>query len=261
MINKIGCVLSGGGARGFAHLGLLKLLEELSIKPYAIAGTSSGAIVGALYAAGKSPDAILELMKKDNFFGWSNLMWSKKAIFSMKTLREVLTKTVATDDFDALPIKLFVASTDLNKGKAVIISKGELIKAVIASAAVPVLFEPVIMGNQLLVDGGLLNNFPVEPLESICDCIIGLHVNKMEAGIEKSSLFHTFNMMEHCFHLAIANTVYSKINKCDVFIEPSLHEFDMFEIKNADKIFEIGYQSARKQQSALLKLTDIIKKK
>ena len=255
-MKKFGYVLSGGGARGFAHLGLLKLLEELQIKPAAIAGTSAGAIVGVLYAAGKGPEEILALMKNNSYFGWGNILWNRSGFFSMSMLQKLLKETVVKDDFDALKIPLFIAATDLNKGESIIFSKGKLFQPVIASASVPVVFEPVLMDDKMLVDGGLLNNFPVEPLESICDVIIGSYVNRMEDGIAKTSVFRSFNIIERCFHLAIANSVYSKVNKCDVFIEAPLHAFDMFDVKQADNIFEIGYKTALQHKSELERFLD-----
>ena len=255
MKNKIGYVLSGGGARGFAHLGVIKFLEELGIKPYAIAGTSAGAIAGALYALGKSPEEILQLMKNNNYFGWSNLLWHKNGFYSMKVMHTILEEAIGKNDFDAVKTKLFFAATDLVKGESVILSKGKLIEAVIASASVPVVFEPVIMGDRVLVDGGVLNNFPVEPLENICSVIIGSYVNKMGDGISTQTKLSTAHIIDRCFHLAIENSVHAKVEKCCVLIEPDLHSFDMYDVKQADKIFEIGYHTAFQHKHALIELT------
>jgi len=255
-MKKIGYVLSGGGARGLAHLGVIKLLEEIGIKPHAIAGTSAGAIAGALYASGKSPEEILELFKKNSLFGWSNIAWQKDGFFSMEVLRKLLKEALPQNDFDALKIKLFVAATDLIEGKLVTFSTGNLAEAVVASASVPVIFEPVKYGNLLLVDGGILNNFPVEPLTNICDVIIGSYVNKIEKGIGNESFFKTKNILDRCFHLAIANTAYSKVNACDVFIEVPLHGFDMYDVKQADKIFNIGYTTALQHKERLHELKE-----
>jgi NTE family protein len=254
-MNKIGYVLSGGGARGFAHLGVLKLLEELHIKPYAIAGTSAGAIAGALYAAGKTPEEIHALMKNNSYFGWSNIAWRKKGFFTMEVLNKLLKDVIGKNDFDVLQTKLFVAATDLINGESVIFSTGNLFEAVIASASIPVVFEPVKTSGKLLVDGGILNNFPVEPLTKICNIIIGSYVNKVENGIDSSSLLKTVNILDRCFHLAIANSVYSKVNKCDVFIESPLHEYDMYDIKQADKIFDLGYKTALLYKEKLIAVT------
>lgn len=253
-MKKVGYVLSGGGARGFAHLGVIKYLEELGIKPYAIAGTSAGAIVGALYSAGKRPEEILGLMKNSNYFGWTNITWRKAGFFSMDVLRKLLQDTIGENNFSVLKTKLFVAATDLNKGEAIIFSEGKLFEAVIGSASIPVVFEPVVLNNALLVDGGVLNNFPLEPLTGICDAIIGSYVNKMNDGIGKNSSSQKVNIIDRCFHLAISSSVYSKVNQCDVFIESPLHTFDMYDVKQADKIFEIGYNTAKQFNEALINL-------
>jgi NTE family protein len=251
-MKKIGYVLSGGGARGFAHLGVLKLLEEINVTPYAIAGTSAGAVIGALYAYGKKPEEILSLMKDNISLGWSNIAWRKKGFFTMDALKKLLSDTIKVNDFNILKTKLYLAATDLIKGESVIFSSGQLFEVVVASATVPVIFEPVKLGNKLLVDGGILNNFPIEPLTKKCDVIIGSYVNKVEEGIKKNSFLETANILDRCFHLAIANSVYAKLNKCDVFIEVPLHEFGMYDVKEADKIFEIGYKTALQYQEKLI---------
>lgn len=251
---KVGYALSGGGARGFAHLGVIKYLEELGIQPHAISGTSAGAIAGALYAAGKSPDEIVDLLKKNNYFGWSSLLWRKNGFFSMNTLRQLLKDTITVNDFEAVKIKLFIAATDLVKGEQVILSEGKLFEAVIASASIPVVFEPVIMGDRMLVDGGILNNFPVAPLEKICNVIIGSSVNNLTGAINTKSVLNSKTMIDHCFHLAIAEQVHTSSTACTVLIEPPLHDFDMYNVKQADKIVEIGYNTAVKQKEKLVAL-------
>jgi len=255
-MNTFGYVLSGGGARGLAHLGVLKLLEETGIKPHAIAGTSAGAIAGALYASGKGPEEILDLFKQNNLFGWSNIAWQKDGFFSMAVLRKLLKGAIGHDQFEGLKTKLFVAATDLIEGRSVIFSTGNLVEAVVASASVPVVFEPVKYNDMMLVDGGILNNFPAEPLKDICDVIIGSYVNKIEKGIGNHSFFKTKNILDRCFHLAIANTAYSKVKDCDVFIEVPLHGYDMFDVKLADKMFDIGYQTALLHKEKLLELKE-----
>jgi NTE family protein len=250
-MKKIGYALSGGGARGFAHLGVLKMLDEIGIKPYAISGTSVGAVIGALYASGKTVEDIMELMTANKYFGWGNISWLKKGLFSMDVLSRLLKDTIGQNDFDALSIKLFVATTDLVKGETVIFSKGNLFEAVIASASVPVLFAPVKIGDKLLVDGGITENLPVAPLEEICDFIIGSCVNQVAEVSLNTDFSRTFNILDRCFHLAIAGSVRTERNKCDVFIEVPLPGFDMFDSKKAGKIFEIGYDTAVKYKEQI----------
>ena len=243
-METIGYALSGGGARGFAHLGVIKVLEEVGIRLHAMSGSSSGAIAAALYASGKTPEEILELMKKHNYFGWGNLRWRTNGFFSMDLLRQILTGNLGRDDFASMDIKLYITATDLIKGESVIYSSGEITDIVIASASVPALFEPVKRGNKLLIDGGVLNNLPIEPLMSTCDIIIGSYVNQVSAEFSKHSFFEAVDILDRTFHLAIARSVYSKVSNCDLFIDIPLNGYGLYDMKRADEIFEIGYNTA-----------------
>lgn len=250
---KTGIVLSGGGVRGFAHLGLLKLLDETGLKPYAISGVSAGAIAGALYLAGHSPEAILTILKQNGYFGWSNLLWKKDGFFSMQPLLRTLEQYIPQNRFEDLSARFFVTATDFTHGQSVTFSKGPLYEPVIASASVPVIFAPVKIGDSLLIDGGLLNNLPVEPLLPLCDRIIGCHVNKLPHQ-QTVNPVGKMNILEKCFHMAIAGTVENRLQQCSLYLEPDLHRFNMFDVKKADEIFEIGYTTASRQRARLEKL-------
>jgi NTE family protein len=252
IMKKIGVVLSGGGVRGFAHLGLLKFLDELGINIHAISGVSAGAIAGSLYAAGHKPDAIFEIMKKSKYFSYTGFSLRKEGLFPMEPMKKTLHKLIPDDSFEKLKVKLFVTATDFTNDTAVTFSKGKLIETVIASASVPVIFEPVRIEGSVYFDGGLLNNLPVEPLKKICDAIIGSHVNKIDARPVKSSKLSKSSILEKCFHMAIEEAVYKKGKECDIFIEPQLSDFNMFETTAADKIFKIGYDEAVKFKKQIL---------
>jgi NTE family protein len=255
-MKKIGYVLSGGGARGFAHLGIIKYLQELSISPYAISGTSAGALAGALIAAGKQPEEIMSFVKKYKFFGWSSFAWRSKGIFSMEVLRNFLKQVIGEDDFKSLKIPFFATATDINKGCSITFSEGKLFDAVIASCSVPIVYNSVTIGEKVLVDGGVLNNFALEPLLDICDVIIGSYVNKLDEGIGNNSFSNPVNVLERCFHLAISRSVYNKKDKCNVFIECPLHAYNMYDVKDADAIFEIGYKTAREYRGQLERIME-----
>lgn len=255
---KIGLVLSGGGVRGFAHLGLLKLLDELQIKVSAISGVSAGAIFGALYAYGKKPDEILNMVVEKNvsYFGFSSVLWRKEGFFSLDAVRKVLIENIPEDSFEALRIPLFINATDFLHNKTLFFSSGKLISRVIASSSVPVVFPPLMLDGNKLVDGGLLNNFPLEPLVGICDKLIGSHVNKLEDIDDINFKFSKAAMIERSYHMTVANSVYSKAHLCDIFIEPPLDHFGLINMKHAVEIFEIGYNNAQKfkpQLAGLLK--------
>jgi len=246
-------VLSGGGARGAAHLGVLAALEELKIKISAISGVSAGAIAGALYAAGLSPLAILNVLKSQSYFGISNIAWLKDGIFSMEKLKKTLAELIKTDDFGNLKIRLFINATDISTGLPVSFSEGILYDIIIASASVPIIFEPVIYGNYQLLDGGILDNLPVDPLVGKYDLIIGSHVNKLWDNSSSSKL-NKISLLDRCFHIAINGHVKNQSQKCQVFIEPMLEGFGMFDMKNADKLFEIGYKATMEQKEKILGL-------
>jgi NTE family protein len=253
---KTGLVLSGGGVRGFAHLGLLQVLDECGVRPTAISGVSAGAIVGALYAAGHSPKEILRIMKANSYFGWSNFLFKGNGFFSLAPLQEALQKQIPADSFEALRIRLFVTVTDLLFNRSMVFSSGSLSKAVMASSSVPVIFEPVRIGDSLFVDGGLLNNFPLEPLEGICDLIIGCHTNKIKTGANANIRLSKAHIIDQSFHMSIQQQVYSKVEKCHIFIEPPLYPYTLFDVKKADDIYEAGYQHALLYKDQFIALAD-----
>lgn len=248
----IGLVLSGGGARGIAHLGLLQALEELGIKPTVISGVSAGAVIGALYAAGYTPRQILSMAKDHSPMSVVAAVITAGGLFSPEVLKGVLMEAIPQNDFALLKIPLFVTATDLENCSSVTFSEGTLNDVIVGSAAIPALFEPISYQNWLLVDGGVLNDFPVDCLSGKCDKIIGSHVNKL-FNSEGASLSR-LQVLERCFHLAAAEKVATQAKLCNVLIEPQLTQYNMFEMKYADEIFEIGYQAAMVQKESLLLL-------
>ena len=254
MKNKIGLVLSGGGIRGIAHLGLLKALDEIGVKPSAISGVSAGAIVGAMYASGISPAEILEIGKSQINFGFSNLLLRKGGLFSREFIHKILVENLPNNSFESLQIPLIVNATDFTSVESVYFSKGELIPCLEASASVPILFRPANYEGKMLVDGGLLNNFPVEPLIGICDRLIGSHVNKLKEHDQAGKGLSRIATLERCYHISISNSVYSKSHYCDLFIEPDLNGFGMLDTKHADIIFNRGYEATLEVKEQILKL-------
>lgn len=248
---KIGLALSGGGARGVAHLGLISALEELGIQPSVISGVSAGAIIGAFYAAGYAPAQILALAKEHAGSGIAQLGWFRNGIFSSSGLRRLLTSCMPSTGFSELRIPVLVVATDLVSGTPVVLSDGSICDALMGSAAVPGIFNPVKCGSYYLVDGGVMNNFPVESLKGKCDKIIGCHVNRMGRSLVPEKLNKLY-VIEKCFHLAIANTIAGKSSLCDIFLEPGLEAYSIFDMKHADEIYQIGYRSAMTQKDLLL---------
>lgn len=241
----MGLVLSGGGARGIAHLGVLAALEEANVRPAAISGTSAGAIIAALYAGGHSPLSIKRLAQETAFFGISHLRLGGPGVFNMDGFRRLLQEHLPYSSFEDLPISLLVTATNLSAGRAECFSAGPLIGPLLASACLPVVFEPVRIGRYEYVDGGVVDNFPVEPLRSICDVVIGSHVNRLPDILPADHPWHKTFILDRCFHLAIAKSVYEKAAGCDLFLDhPGMSGYGIFDTHRADELFDIGYRQA-----------------
>ncbi|HDO26739.1 MAG TPA: phospholipase, partial [Bacteroidetes bacterium] len=173
---KIGLVLSGGGIRGIAHIGLIKVLEDHNIKPDIVSGASAGALVGALYAKGYSTETIIDFFHNTPLFRISFFAKNKPGLLDMEKYQTYFKEYFPEDSFESLEKQLYITATNLEDGRLDFFSSGELINPLLASAALPPVFAPVLINDKLYVDGGIMNNFPVEPLENNCDFIISSFV-------------------------------------------------------------------------------------
>lgn len=243
---KTGLVLSGGGARGIAHIGAIKAIEENAIHPSHIAGTSAGAIVGALYAGGCAWDEILDFFKTTPIFSMSKYAKSKPGFVDTDKFYDHFKSYLPKDTFESLQKPLYVTATNLLDGTLKVFHSGELIKPILASAAVPGIFAPVKIKNGYYIDGGTLNLFPVDLIRMLCDQIIGVFVNPFEK-IEIEDLKHAHNVMERAYHIMLANDTTKKFKDCDVLIRPqNMGNFGMFSMNKIDTIFDLGYTAAKK---------------
>jgi NTE family protein len=177
--HKIGLALSGGGVKGFAHAGAIKAMEEKEIHPDIISGTSAGAIVGALYSAGYSPDEICSLFKQKDFNDFVEITLPKSGLFATEGFLKFLRESIDYENIEELPIPLFVTSTNLDKGASVIFNKGNIAERVMASACIPVIFKPIVIDGNKFVDGGIFKNFPVSPIRNICEFVIGVNASPL----------------------------------------------------------------------------------
>ncbi|HEU4718129.1 MAG TPA: patatin-like phospholipase family protein [Bacteroidia bacterium] len=248
---EIGLVLSGGGARGFAHLGVLQALDELGIRIAAISGTSAGAICGAFYFAGHRPQDTLRYIRSYKIYEWARILWRKPGILNMQKISEMFAKYLP-DTFEGLDRPLTVCATDILKGCPEYFSSGPLTPAICASAAIPLVFEPVSMNGSSYVDGGILDNFPLGQLQKKFKTIIGVHVNPINHHLDH---VHFHEVMDRSMHLALSPAVTDKKDQCSVFIEPKgCENFGMFDLSGGEKIFAIGYEAAMSVKKELLKL-------
>ena len=251
---NIGLVLSGGGARGVAHAGVIKLMEELGVSANYVAGASAGSLVGALYAAGQPADSILEFFKRAKVFTWQNFTRRKPGLVNLENFIPLLNEYLPDDDFGALQRNLFIVATDLLKPEGKIFNEGPVIRRVLASAAVPFVFSPIETDGSLYADGGIINNFPLEPVQEHCQKIIGVYVNPM-LPLQKQDIKSSLSVLQRSYRISINNSCIPKFKSCDIFISPpELQEIKLLESSHIQRAFKIGYQAAKEKEADFRRL-------
>jgi NTE family protein len=241
---KYGLVLSGGAARGFAHVGVLKALHEKKIFPEIISGTSAGAIVGAFYADGFEPEEIMEIFDRKKLFDLFRATFPRNGFFRINGLQNLLKDNLRSKNIEDLKKKLIICATNIYEGKAEYFQKGNLVDAVIASASIPVLFEVKKIDKTAFIDGGIMDNLPVEPVTDSCRKLIGVHVNPLGKITQAKGIA---SVAERAFHLAVASSLDTKKALFDIYIEPpALKKYGILDLKKKDEIFQAGYKEALK---------------
>jgi len=250
-------VLSGGAARGFAHLGVLKALDELQLKVHIISGTSSGAMAGAFYGAGFAPDEIYRIISGTNIIRLMRPAFGRFGLLKMEVVEKELSKYLGDKTFADLNTQLVVSATDINRSILVYFTEGELVKPIIGASSFPVLYKPVLYQDHLLVDGGLLNNLPVECITGKCDFIIGVHTNPIDYGRTLSSFK---DLVQRTFQIAVNNTVEPRLKLCHFLLEPpELKKYSLLEMKKAKEIFSIGYEHTMQLAPRLIEQINVTK--
>ncbi len=283
---KIGLVLSGGGAKGLAHIGALKVIEEAGVKIDYIGGTSMGAIVGALYASGYTADQLDSIFRATDFTNLiqDNLPRSAKTFYEKEDseryaltlpfdgfkvsvppaysggqniyneLVRILYHVKDIDDFSQLPIPFVCIATDIETGKEVILNSGYLPEAVMASGALPSLFEPAIIDDKVLIDGGVVNNYPIEKVREMgADIIIGVDV---QHGLsDRSSLLSaTEILLQINNYRSVANMI-EKTTDTDIYIKPNIENYSAIDFNKVDEIMKTGELAAREKYNELTQLS------
>ena len=282
---KVGLVLSGGGAKGLAHIGALKVIEDSGIRVDYIGGTSMGAIIGALYASGYSARQLDSIFNELDFntLIQDDIPRSAKTFFekdasekyaitlpfdkfqisfpsglskgqNVYNLLSKLTAHVNTiSDFNKLPIPFFCVATNAETGKAVILNKGYLPRAITASGALPTIFSPVIINDSLLIDGGVVNNYPVDEVRAMgADIVIGVDVQ--DSLRSRKKLKSAFDVLVQINNYRTINDMVEKRNRTDVYIQPNIDDFTVVSFNEGRKIIEAGVNEA---ESKLDILTEI----
>lgn len=250
---EIGLVLSGGGAKGMGHIGVIKAMEELGVEADIVAGTSAGAIVGALYASGVSSKEMFDYMSKMSLFNFKNYAWSKPGFIDGLKFQKDLLGLLSCKKFEELQKPLYVIATDLLNARQKIFSKGDLIKPIMGSSAFPGLFSPVEIADTYYVDGGVLNNFPTEVIRSRCQHMIGVHVQSI-SKIDKKKVGNMISVVQRIYAILTRADATTKYNECDVLIAPKeMMQYNTFELKKFKEMHDIGFEQGKKQLEAYFK--------
>ncbi|NJW51815.1 patatin-like phospholipase family protein [Salinimicrobium oceani] len=237
--HQVGICLSGGSARGYAHIGVLKALHEHGVKPTVISGTSMGAVVGVLYAAGYSPGGIKKILVEETFSKMTGFSWRRTGLYKLEKMKLALEKYISEDDFSVLKKPFYLGLSNLNDACGEIRSSGPLFDYLIASCSVPGVFAPIVLDKINYVDGGLMCNLPASAIRDKCKYLIGSHVNF--AG--KKELFTgPKGILERSINLGITQNARPEMEICDFLIDPpAMQNFTLFDFSRIEDIIETGY--------------------
>ena len=257
MEHNIGIAFSGGGMRGIAHIGILQALQEHGIHPDMVSGTSAGSIIGAMYAAGKTPEEMLDFVKTTSLFKVFKPGFPLNGLSSLTYLVERLQKYIEIDSFEALEKTFYVYTTNLNSGEETRYQSGLLFDKIMASCAIPMVFKPVELNGNLHCDGGLVNNLPAKDLARHAKMVIGANVVPIEDRTNRS-LDSMLGILSRMFEIVPNVNARSQAKYCDVIIEPKgLGDYHFFALDQADKIFKKGYDAAIIQIPYILKVMEV----
>ena len=284
---KVGLVLSGGGAKGFAHIGVLKVIDSLGIEVDYIAGTSMGAVIGSLYSTGYSGKQLEAFFNSQDFnvlindeferssktfyerenaekyavsLPFENLKFSLPSALSRgqnvyNLLYQLMLPVKEINDFSQLPIPFFCVATDIETGESIIMDRGSLAESVTASGALPSLFEPVVIDDQILIDGGVTNNFPVEELRARgMDIIIGVDVQ--DALKDRESLKSAPEILLQINNFRTINAMKNKAPLTDIYIKPDITDFSVISFDEGRDIIENGELAAKAKLNELIEVRD-----
>ena len=248
--NNIGICLSGGAALGFGHIGALQALEDHGIYPEFISGSSMGAIIGAFYCAGFSPDELLQLIKTDKLYKVTRLMtfqptFLNSGLTNHSILRSLVKELIPHNSFEQLQKRLYICVVNLNSANWEIVDSGNKLDTwLAASAAIPGLFNTIKQNGVFYTDGGLLNNLPAQPLAKKCNTIIGINVipHRIPEKLKKpvDTLAYAVRALQ------FQNSAPGRA-LCNFLIEPdAFDKHHEFSFDAYQEIFHIGYAATTK---------------
>jgi len=244
-MKKIGLALGGGAILGAAHIGVLKALEERDIRPSVISGTSIGALVGALYAFGKSWEEIKDLALRLKWMDITQISLSTYGLLSLNKVDNLLLDEIGSLNVEDAKLPLGLVCTNIQSGKKVVKTKGPLSAAVQASMSIPGIFKPVILEDEMLVDGGIVENVPIPTARNLgAEYVIGVDLNGKHEYARPENII---DVMLNSFHLSFQVTAELQTQNADLLIQPDLSAYSRTSTKQVQAIMDRGYEAADRQ--------------
>ncbi|MFH0787675.1 MAG: patatin-like phospholipase family protein [Pseudomonadota bacterium] len=253
---KIALVLGGGAARGFAHVGVIRLLEQEKIPIHMIVGTSVGSLIGALYASdpnGFNLEWLSFSIEKDDIFDYS-LIYSKMGPVQGERLEKFIQTKVKVKTMEQMKIPFYAVATDLNSGNTVVFEKGSVAKAVRASCSIPGIFQPLELGGKMYVDGGVTDNLPVDVARAKgADIIIAVTISK---NIQNPQINTLIDVILQSINIMGRELVIYKSRGYDVLIEPNVGDVGMTDFSQKKRLMDAGIQAAKQALPRIKKLIE-----
>ncbi|MBD3106841.1 patatin-like phospholipase family protein [Bacillus sp. AGMB 02131] len=241
---KIGLALGSGGARGFAHLGVIRVLQEENIDISYIAGSSMGALIGSMFAAGTDLEQLYKVVMSFKRKYYLDFTVPKMGFIKGNRLKDFIGIFTQWRNIEDLPIPLAVVATNIKTGEKVVMKEGPVADAVRASVAVPGIFVPVKIGDQLLVDGGVVDRVPISVVKEMgADLVISVDVLRVKENAELNSIYDVILQTLDILQLEVMK---SRQIKADVMLNPRVEKYSSSAFTNIDEIVALGEQEARK---------------
>lgn len=241
---RLGIALSGGGARGFAHVGALKALSEAGIKPDVLAGVSAGSVVAVLYSAGLPFSKILKLFSQARFRDFCEFKIKGGGLFRIDKFKRHIAKAIPDfKNLEDLPIPTYIGATDFDNGVPVAFENGPIMERMVASCSIPIIFQPVTIDGVRYVDGGVLHNIPAWILRDKCEKLIGINCSPLDNRKTKNSIFE---VGMRAYSLMLKGNVADDMALCDMQIEiPEMVDYKTFDLKAINTAYLRGYTTTR----------------
>lgn len=242
-MKEIGLALGGGAVLGAAHVGVLRAIDELDINIKYISGTSIGAFVAAFFAFGKNWNEIQQIASELEWIDITGVSLSRYGLLSNEKLGELIHKHIGKKDIQDSKIPLSMIATDVTSGEKVIINKGPVTKAVMASTCIPGIFKPIEINGRMLVDGGIVENVPINTVQQMgAEYVIGIDLNAKHKFNKPDNIL---DVIMNSFHLLMKQTVKSETGEADLLIEPDLAAFNRSDMGQVDELMEKGYEDSK----------------